>query len=277
MRKFVIGVVAPAAPVDPAIVDPIRALADDLYGDEVEIRFHPASFLSCGHFAGEDSVRAAATIEFANSPDIDAIWFGRGGYGTARVAAAIIGGLEPEAFGKPFLGYSDLGVLMAGLYNRGAHNLAHGPVVHDFYRSGGETAATRALRWLVEKDAQSLEGGLVPGRKVAAFNLTVLCNLVGTSLEPQIAGHELFVEEVAEHMYRIDRSFSQLTDTKLAREISGLRLDRCTQVIPNKPDFAMSEEDIAREWCARAGIEYLGRADIAHDADNKVVPFGGIA
>jgi muramoyltetrapeptide carboxypeptidase len=73
-----IGVVAPAAPVDPKIVDPIRRIAVDLYGDQVALRFHLNCFLSAGHFGGEDDERAAATIEFANSPDIDAIWFGRG-------------------------------------------------------------------------------------------------------------------------------------------------------------------------------------------------------
>jgi muramoyltetrapeptide carboxypeptidase len=78
-------------------------------------------------------------------------------------------------------------------------------------------------------------------------------------------------------MYRIDRCFAHLTDTRLARSLAGLRLGRCTQIIPNEPAFAMDEEAIAAEWCARAGIPYLGRADIAHDAENKVVPFGGIA
>jgi muramoyltetrapeptide carboxypeptidase len=273
---FVIGVVAPAAPVDPAIVDPIQRIASDLYGDRVAVRFHPNCFLSKGHFGGDDVARAEATSEFANAPDIDAIWFGRGGYGTARVASAILEALAPEALAKPFLGYSDLGVLMAGLYNRGAPRLAHGPMVHDLYRPNGLAAVKRALRWLVEGSADSLEPGLIPGRKTAAFNLTVLCHLIGTSLEPEIAGHELLVEEVAEQMYRIDRCFAHLTDTRLARDIAGLRLGRCTQIIPNAPEFAINEEEIAAEWCARAGISYLGRADIAHDADNKVVPFGGV-
>jgi muramoyltetrapeptide carboxypeptidase len=54
-------------------------------------------------------------------------------------------------------------------------------------------------------------------------------------------------------------------------------LGRCTQIIPNEPEFALTEEEIAAQWCAHAGIPYLGRADIAHDADNKIVPFGGVA
>jgi muramoyltetrapeptide carboxypeptidase len=45
-------------------------------------------------------------------------------------------------------------------------------------------------------------------------------------------------------------------------------------VLPNDPEFGRNEEDIAQDWCARAGIAWLGRADIGHDAENKVVPFG---
>jgi muramoyltetrapeptide carboxypeptidase len=271
---FVIGVVAPAGPVDPAIVEPIQRIANDLYEDRVAVRFHPHCFLTHGHFAGDDKTRAAAMIEFANAPDIDAIWFGRGGYGSVRVARAVFEALDPAALEKRYLGYSDIGVLLAGLYNRGAPHVAHGPMAHDLYRENGRTAVTRALHWLVDGAPDSLEAGLVPGHKAAAFNLTVLCHLIGTSLEPEIAGHDLLLEEVSEQMYRIDRCFSQLADSALARSISGLRLGRCSQIIANEPEFALTEEEIARKWCARAGIPYLGRADIGHDADNKIVPFG---
>lgn len=274
---FTIGVVAPATPVNPDIVAPVRDLARRLYGNQVEVRFHPNCFLASGHFAGPDADRAAAVIEFANAHDIDAIWFGRGGYGTARVASAILDALEPQALAKPYLGYSDLGVLLAGLYNRGATGVAHGPMAHDLYRKDGTAAVERALRWLVERSNESLEPDLSPGRKVAAFNLTVLCHLIGTPLEPDLADHELLIEEVAEQMYRIDRCFCHLASSQLGRRLGGLRLGRCTEIIPNEPDFVLTAEQIAREWCERAGIAYLGRADIAHDAGNKVVPFGTVS
>jgi len=271
---FVIGVVAPAAPVDPAIVAPIRAIARDLYGDRLEIRFHPGSFLSGRHFAGDDAARAAAVIDYGNAEDIDAIWFGRGGYGTVRIADAVLQALGARALAKPYLGYSDLGMLLAGLYNRGARHIAHGPVVHDLYREDGADAVRRALRWLVDRSIETLEPGLIPGRKAAAFNLTILCHLIGTPFEPDLTDHDLLIEEVSEQMYRIDRNFAHLAGTALFQRIGGLRLGRCTRIIPNQPDFLLTEEEIARHWCDRAGTPYRGRADIAHDSANKVVPFG---
>ena len=82
------------------------------------------------------------------------------------------------------------------------------------------------------------------------------------------------LEEVGEAMYRIDRSLFHITSQPAIRRVAGLMLGRCSDITPNDPDFGMSEEEIARDWCARSGIAWLGRADIGHDADNKVVPFG---
>ena len=45
-------------------------------------------------------------------------------------------------------------------------------------------------------------------------------------------------------------------------------------MLPNEPEFGKTEEDVAEHWCRVSGIPYLGRADIGHDVDNKVVPFG---
>lgn len=273
-RRMTIGVVAPAARVEHLIVDPILAIAERLYGGEVEVRFHPACFGGEGHFSGDDATRAAALLEYALADDIDAIWFGRGGYGSVRIAARVLAGLDARAVQKPYLGYSDTGTLLAGLYKRGARRLAHGPMAHDLRRRDGAAAVERALRWLVERSPDALEPGLSETTPSIAFNLTVLCHLVGTEWEPDLTGHELLIEEVAEQMYRIDRSFGHLAHTPMFRGAAGLRLGRCNDIIPNQPDFLLTPEDIARHWCAAAGLPYRGAADIGHDVENKVVPFG---
>jgi len=79
---------------------------------------------------------------------------------------------------------------------------------------------------------------------------------------------------VAEHMYRTDRAMFHITANPVARRIAGIRLGRFTDVPDNDPDFGESEEQVVRFWCARAGIPFLGRADIGHDSGNRVVPFG---
>jgi muramoyltetrapeptide carboxypeptidase len=60
----------------------------------------------------------------------------------------------------------------------------------------------------------------------------------------------------------------------MARQLAGIRLGRCADVPENDPPFGEDEEAVVRFWCERAGIPFLGRADIGHDSANKVVPFG---
>lgn len=252
----------------------MRAVAASLYPHRTpEIQFHPQCFLSEGHFAGPDAARADALVEVANDPAFDAVWFGRGGYGSCRIAEAVGPRLNDAARAKAWLGYSDEGTLLAALYGLGFARVAHGPMTQDVVRPGGGAAIERALRWLVERAPETLEPS-VGEAPTAAFNIAILGHLIGTPLQPDLAGHVLMLEEVSEYMYRIDRCMFQITSNPAIREVAGIRLGRCSLVPDNDPDFGRTEEDVVRDWCARSGIPYLGRADIGHDADNKIVPFG---
>lgn len=267
-----IGVVAPSSRFSAetaARVSEIAAAACP----RAELVFHPNSFLSHNHFAGTDEARLEAVVAFGNDPAFDAIWFARGGYGACRIAEAAVARLGPRARDKAWLGYSDAGFLLAGLYRAGFPRLAHGPMPQDAVREGGAEAVARALAWLVEEDRAALEPELVDGPH-AAFNLTVLSTLLGTPLEPDLAGHVLLLEEVAEHSYRTDRAMFHVTSAPLAEGLAGIRLGRCRDVPENDPPFGEGEEAIARFWCERARIPFLGLADIGHDSANKVVPFG---
>jgi muramoyltetrapeptide carboxypeptidase len=267
-----IGIVAPSTPILPETAERVTALAARAV-PEAELVFHPQCFISHRHFAGEDSERATAFLQVADDPAFDAVWFARGGYGSCRIAQDVLAGLGPAARDKAYLGYSDAGYMLAGLYRAGFEGVAHGPMPADIRRDGGERAVNLALEWLSRGDRKALEPSLgnVPA---AAFNITVFSQLLGTALEPDLTGHVLMLEDVSEHMYRTDRSLFHITGNARVRKVAGIRLGRCTEVPDNDPDFGASEEEVFRYWCDRSGIPYLGRADIGHDAGNKVVPFG---
>jgi len=274
-RATRIGIAAPASRLDPALAEKVSALAATRYpGGAVELVFHPQCFLSAGHFAGEDAARAAAFLEIANDPSFDALWFARGGYGSCRLAEEVLAKLEPAARTKSYLGYSDAGSLLAGLYALGFEYLAHGPMPSDIRRQGGEAAVARALAWLVARDPGTLEASVGSNTRTAAFNITILSHLLGTPLQPDLAGHVLMLEETEEQMYRIDRALFHITSNPGIREAAGIRLGRCSDILANDPDFVLGEEDVVTYWCDRSGIPYLGRADIGHDIENKVVPYG---
>src|ERR1700761_2043386 len=268
-----IGVVAPANRLLPANAEAVTALAKARFGDRAEIVFHPQCFLTSGHFAGDDDARAAAFLEFANDPGFDVLWFARGGYGSGRIAARVIDGLQAAAAKKSYLGYSDNGFLLAGLYRAG-YRVAHAPVPADILRKGGDEAVARTLSYLLDGARDTIEPSMDGKTKTAAFNVIVLNNIVGTPLEPDLTGHVLMLEEVSEHLYAVDRAFQHLTSNANIRGVAGIRLGRVSKIPENDPAFEQTPEQIAQHWCKQSGIAYLGRADIGHDAGNKVVPFG---
>ena len=262
-----IAICAPSTPITRDVAERVTAIAADY---PVELHFHEQCFVEDGHFAGDDKVRLDALLECVNDPGFDAVWFAKGGYGANRIAARAIDQFGDAARKKTFLGYSDCGYLLAGLYRARIGYPVHGPMPVDIRREGGEDAVRRALGWL-SGDAAGLEPS-ADALPTTAFNLMTLAMLCGTDLMPVLAGHVVMVEEVAEHLYAIDRLFFHVTQH--LRGVGGLQLGRVTAVPENDRPFGSSAEDIARDWCERAGIPFLGPADIGHDAANKIVPFG---
>ena len=268
-----IGVVAPASRLEPETAERVSALAAERFSERVAIQFHPQCFESEGHFAGSDSVRTKAFLEFANDEDLSAVWFARGGYGSGRIAQAVLDGLKQAAWRKLYLGYSDGAFLLGGLHRHGFHAV-HGPIPHDIRRNGGDAAIARALSFLLDRASETLEPSIDGTKPTAAFNITILSHLIGTGLMPELSGHVLMLEEVSEHLYAIDRSLCHIVTADSVKRAAGIRLGRCSDVPPNDPEFGQTPEEIMRHWCGVVGIPFLGPADIGHDADNKIVPFG---
>lgn len=263
-----IAICAPSRSITHEDVARVIALSEEFSG--LELHFHPQCFFEHGHFAGTDRQRLEALVECANDPAFDAVWFARGGYGANRIAEDALARFDHAAQDKAFLGYSDGGYLLGGLYRQRIGRPIHAPMPTDIRRAGGEAALRRVLGFMAGENA-----GLEPGlddRPTVAFNLITLAMLCGTPLMPGLAGHVVLVEEVSEHDYSVDRLFFHATAHLGA--IAGLRLGRISDVPLNEVEFGQNAEEIARYWCARHSIPYLGRADIGHDAANTIVPFG---
>lgn len=264
-----IAVCAPSAPILPE--DEARAqalIAAEFPG--VELAVHPQSYLTDGHFAGSDAQRLEALVDCASDPSFDAVWFARGGYGACRIAEDALRRFGPAASQKVWLGYSDAGYLLGMLYRERIGRPIHAPMLACGRRDHGGDALRRVLGFLTG-DMSGMEPSL-DRRPTVAFNLMTLTMLCGTPLMPDLAGHVVMVEEVSEHLYAVDRLFFHLTAH--LHGIAGLRLGRVSAVPENDRAFGATAEQIARHWCDRHAIPYLGRADIGHDAANTIVPFG---
>ena len=266
-----IAICAPSTPFTREDAAKVLALAAAEFPRH-ELVFHEQCFAVEGHFAGSDAMRLSALLDCANHPEFDAVWFARGGYGANRISAQAVAGMGSNADDKAYVGYSDGGTLLGALYRARIGHQVHAPMPADIRRKGGEDAIRRVLGWLIGN-----EGGEEPtldGRPTVAFNLMTLAMLVGTNLMPNLAGHVVMVEEVSEHLYAVDRLLFHVTHHLVPMGIAGLRLGRVSDVPENDRPFGAEPETMARYWCERTGIAWLGRADIGHDADNKIVPFG---
>jgi muramoyltetrapeptide carboxypeptidase len=271
-----IGICAPSTPFTRDDADKVLALAATRH-PQAELVFHKQCFVEKGHFAGSDAKRLETFVAMANDPAFDAIWFVRGGYGACRIAEEAVKQLKVPARNKTYLGYSDQGNLLGTLYKAGIGWPVHGPMPADIRRAGGEAAVLRALDWLVTGNAKALESHLVRGQKHVAFNVMTLAMMVGTPLMPDLKDHVLMVEEVSEYLYAFDRAIFNVTTHLKDAGLAGLRLGRVSDIPENDRAFGETATQIAKRWCSKNGIEFLGTADIGHDRDNKVVPFGTLA
>jgi muramoyltetrapeptide carboxypeptidase len=263
-----IAICAPGTPITSDDAARVEALAKAEFL-QLQLDFHPQCFADGGHFDGPDEMRLGALLACANSA-ADVVWFAKGGYGSNRIVAQAAEALGGRAARQQWFGYSDCGYLLAAAYREGMARAVHGPMPVDIRRDGGEEAIRRALAWFAGSRT-GLEGD-IGERPTVAFNLITLAMLCGTRFLPDLTGHVVLVEEVAEHLYAIDRLFFHVTEH--LRGVAGIRLGRLSAVPENDRPFGAEPEEIVADWCGRAGIPYLGRADIGHDAANKIVPFG---
>jgi muramoyltetrapeptide carboxypeptidase len=268
-----IGICAPSTPFSREAADRVTALAAQTH-PQAELIFDQQCFFEEGHFAGSDKQRIDSFVALANDPSIVAIWFARGGYGAARIAEAAIAQLNGIAKDKIYLGYSDAGNLLGALYRAGIGEVAHGPMPSDIGRPGGERAVRRALDWMVHRQKNVLEPGLASSKKYAAFNVMTLAMMTGTKLIPDLRNHILIVEEISEYLYAFDRAMFHLCSNLAAQGLSGIKLGNVSDIPDNDRPFGETPEAITKRWSRINGIPYLGRAEIGHDAENRIVPFG---
>jgi muramoyltetrapeptide carboxypeptidase len=176
---------------------------------------------------------------------------------------------------KIFLGFSDISVLLAMLYDRCGLVTFHGPVVTTLAKATEKTIM--AMKTALTSDAPLVmipEDGLVikPGvcsGLVTGGNLTTLCHLVGTPYAPNFRGKILLLEDVGEMPYRIDRMLTQMKLAGCFNEIAGLILGtfkECGQLNEIVGIFNTIFED--------ADIPILAGFDVGHGEHNLTIPMG---
>lgn len=182
-------------------------------------------FAKIGFLAGEDRQRLQALNNAIADPDCDAIFLARGGYGLTRILPAI-DRMALRTHPKPIVGYSDVTALLATCSHAGVAAI-HGPMISDFGNLAIEDQ--ESLFNLLENpnpgvlltDLEALVEGKASGPLLGG-NLEILTRLLGTALQPDFNGAILFLEEVGELPYRVDRLFTHLEMAGILDVVAGI-------------------------------------------------------
>lgn len=217
--------VAIAAPSSPFRRVDLNRGVDVLKAEGYRVHIPDGIFEKSGYLAGSDRHRADQLHHLFEDPQVKAIVCARGGYGAMR----IIPYLNPEIISanpKPFFGFSDVTALLCYLYDRCGRIGFHGPMVTTLANAHKETRSSffRALASgnipdLISDEGVVIRSGCAAGPLIGG-NLTTLCHLTATPFQPSFSDHILFLEDVGEKPYRIDR---MLTQMKLAGCFDGIR------------------------------------------------------
>lgn len=234
-------------------------------------------FATCDQFAGDDDFRAATLQSYLDDPEIDAILCARGGYGTVR----IIDKLNFDKFllnPKWIIGYSDVTVLHAKLQSIGCESLhATMPInfndnteasldsLYDALTKGNITYEIENTPINIYGEAESeLVGG----------NISVLYSLLGSSSFPNTDGKILFLEDLDEYLYHIDRMMMALKRAGKLDNIKGLIVGGLTKMHDNNIPFGKNAEQIIFEYVKDKGIPVCFNFPAGHIDDNRAMMFG---
>ncbi len=275
-----IGICAPSGRVDEASLALGVARLKDL-GHRVVI---PEETLhTWRYFAGTDAERLAGFHALVDDPSIDLVMAARGGYGITRLLPRIDWS-RVAASGKAFVGFSDFTAFNMAAYACSNLLTFHGPMLSiDFGKEEPDTFMEQHFWMALGRDSHRIEdiaceheyaerridGTLWGG------NLSLLAHLAGTPYFPAIEGGILYVEEVSEEPYAVERLFHQLYHSGTLARQRALVLGDFTDCVPTNPvRYPYSMDEVIETLRALLPFPVLTGLPFGHVARKATLPFG---
>lgn len=283
-RGDTVGLVSPATAAFET--QPIEIMQEGLEALGLEVRLGENFYARHGYFAGEDEARASDINTFFRDPDVRMV-FARGGWGAARVLPLLDFDLI-AANPKILLGYSDATALINGVFAQTGLVTFHGPSPLDRF------SAEQFERVIMDGDAailqnpddidddklvqtehrvQTLRSGKARGR-ILGGNLTVLTAILGSDYVPDFSDAILFLEDVNEAVYRVDRMLTQLSLNGVLKQIQGLVFGRCTECDSGTSFGSLTLEQVLEEHIGPLGIPAFSGSMIGHIDQQFTIPLG---
>ena len=269
-----VAIAAPARRVTP---EEMQFAIDWLKGNDFIPVYDNRLFAEHHIFAGDDDFRAAVFQKYLDDEQIDAIWLARGGYGSIR----IIDKLDFTHFlqhPKWIIGFSDGTVLHAKLNRLGVPSL-HASMPFYFANKTPEAKQSlfdaltgKALYYEFSPHTQNrigqMEGEIVGG------NLSVLISMMGSNTFPETDGKILFIEEVDEYIYHVDRMMRALKRAGKLAHLKGLIVGGLTQIHDNTHPFGQTVEEVIAELVSEYDYPLCFGFPAGHFDDNRAMFLG---
>lgn len=232
------------------------------------------------YLAGSDTDRLNDLNRALADPKIDAVWCLRGGYGVTR----LIEGVDFAALSrspKTIIGFSDTTALHAAIGLRCGFTTFHGPhsreLLTNFSRQSFEAAIVRRTDSCGSAPgARELRPGKASGR-LAGGNLSVLAALAGTPFAPDLSDAIVILEDIGEHVYRIDRMMQQLKMSGMLNGCHAIVFGDCTRCPEDINGGGRTLDEVLTEIAAWLGVPCIAGVPIGHIDDQWTLPFGELA
>ena len=269
-----IGICATARKIDQEVLDPAIEILKK-WGLKVVL----SSNIYCAdnQYAGTDEQRAQGIQELINREDINAIIVARGGYGTVRIIDRI--NFEPlKTKPKWICGYSDITVLHSHLSSH--HQLAtlHSTMPINFKLNEDALESLRKalfgedLRYLIAPETKNRKGKA--HGKITGGNLSLLYALAASKSDIETAGKILFIEDLDEYLYHIDRMMIQLKRSGKLKNLAGLIVGSFTEMKDNAVPFGKNAYQIIADVVSEYDYPVCFNFPAGHQDLNKAIYFG---
>jgi muramoyltetrapeptide carboxypeptidase len=269
-----VAIVCPAKKLKKPIDDAIALL--ESWGLEVVVG--KTVFASCNQFAGDDALRTADLQHFLDDPEIKAIIAGRGGYGTIR----IIDDLDFSRFNeepKWLVGFSDITVLLAHAFAALNTQSIHGQMPGTFEDATPESLESLRKALFGEEISYTVEGHVLNREGEAegiliGGNLTLLIAMEGSVSAMDYRDKILFIEDVAEQEYAIDRMLRVLNRSGKLAQLKGLIIGAFNEIAEESIPFGQSVEEVILEIVRPYDFPVCFNFPVGHIADNCAMVLG---
>lgn len=281
-----IGLIAPASPVSEEKIE--KALSN-LSALGFRVKEGASLRARLGYLAGTDAARLADLHQAFADPEVDAVWCVRGGYGTTRLLPQIDYKLIGK-HAKPFIGYSDVTALHIAIGQRTGLTTFHGPVGASDFPEDTLRHFRAALMQVSDRHVISAPENpeMLPGEEYLPFtitpglargpltggNLSLLAALAGTPYAPVFRRRIVFIEEVGEQPYRVDRLLTQLLQATDLSQAAGIVLGVFADCAPKNADFSFLLPETLRDRLGQLGIPVMYGLPFGHVAHQATFPYG---